>query len=1026
MNAQYRRIKNLFLQQSYLDTWDDYVRSLRKSSFIKWDYLILTASNEEQAESYRQQIEQRLQARHLPEKTEYAVLADPEGKRVGSGGATLNVLRYVALREAERAACPRSGKNPFEGKRILVIHSGGDSKRAPQYSACGKLFSPVPRELPDGRPSTLFDELVIGMSGIPSRIRDGMLVLSGDVLLLFNPLQIDFQFEGAAGITMKMPVRIGKDHGVYLSNGNNHVRSFLHKQTEERLAALGAVDEQGAVDLDTGAVLLDGRLLGALYSLICRDGRPDGERFARFVNEEARISFYGDFLYPLGREATLEDYYQQEPEGSFTAQLLACRTEIWDALHGFSMGLCSVSPAEFIHFGTTGELLALVTENIEDYEYLGWRRLVTTTVDGKADFAANNSVIEAPEALGAGVYAEDSFVGAGASVGAGSIVSNVRLETETVPPGCALSGIWLKNGGCVVRVYGIWDNPKGTLQSSTPFLYGNLSGFLEQNGLEEDDLWSTADRSLWTACLYPVGDDMREAVAWALLVCRMSRGEASGEEIERWRQAKRESLYGSFNRADTGRLIEWRAQLRDQILVRKFVDALLRGEDYQDALHVFGDGQISEVQYRLLLEAAGGTDFFGKIRILYSLSRYMKKQNREYDGVSYDKIESLCFREIQDVVCAANTAGLASGKRFCIARDEVNVSLPVRVNWGGGWTDTPPYCNEHGGVVLNAAISLNGILPVQVCVRRLEEACVEFESQDVGAFGRIDSLEEIQNCHDPFDPFALHKAALLTYGIVPMEGKASLADILQEMGGGLYLSTQVVGVPKGSGLGTSSILAGACIRALSEFVGETLSQNEIYDKVLCMEQLMSTGGGWQDQVGGVTPGIKYITTCPGIRQKIQVTQVELSEAAKQELQERFALIYTGQRRLARNLLRKVVGGYLSGRRDSILALKNMPELAVLMKFELERGDIDAFAGLLNRHWLLSQQLDAGSTNTCIDQIFLACEDLIDGRFIAGAGGGGFLMVILKRGVTKQQLRQRLHEVFQDSGVDVWDSQFIYG
>ena len=66
----------------------------------------------------------------------------------------------------------------FHNKRILVIHSGGDSKRVPQYSVCGKLFSPVPRELPDGRASTLFDEFLIGMAGVPSRFREGMLVLS--------------------------------------------------------------------------------------------------------------------------------------------------------------------------------------------------------------------------------------------------------------------------------------------------------------------------------------------------------------------------------------------------------------------------------------------------------------------------------------------------------------------------------------------------------------------------------------------------------------------------------------------------------------------------------------------------------------------------------------------------------------------------------------------------------------------------------------------------------------------------------
>ena len=69
---------------------------------------------------------------------------------------------------------------------------GGDSKRVPQYSALGKLFSPVPHELPNGRSSTLFDEFMICMSSVPSRIREGMVLLSGDVLLLFNPLQIDY------------------------------------------------------------------------------------------------------------------------------------------------------------------------------------------------------------------------------------------------------------------------------------------------------------------------------------------------------------------------------------------------------------------------------------------------------------------------------------------------------------------------------------------------------------------------------------------------------------------------------------------------------------------------------------------------------------------------------------------------------------------------------------------------------------------------------------------------------------------
>lgn len=145
---------------------------------------------------------------------------------------------------------------------------------------------------------------------------------------------------------------------------------------------------------------------------------------------------------------------------------------------------------------------------------------------------------------------------------------------------------------------------------------------------------------------------------------------------------------------------------------------------------------------------------------------------------------------------------------------------------------------------------------------------------------------------------------------------------------------------------------------------------------------------------------------------------------KAELNARFTLVYTGQRRLARNLLRDVVGRYISNAPDSLYALEEIQRIAVMMAFELERGHVDDFAKLLNRHWELSKTIDAGSTNTCIDQIFLAIDDLIDGRMICGAGGGGFLQVLLKRGVTREQLNARLHDTFQDCGVDVWDCTLV--
>ena len=238
------------------------------------------------------------------------------------------------------------------------------------------------------------------------------------------------------------------------------------------------------------------------------------------------------------------------------------------------------------------------------------------------------------------------------------------------------------------------------------------------------------------------------------------------------------------------------------------------------------------------------------------------------------------------------------------------------------------------------------------------------------------------------------------------------------------MHSEVTNVPKGSGLGTSSILSGACVKAIFEFMGISYTEEDLYSHVLCMEQIMATGGGWQDQVGGLSSGIKYITTMPGIDQQIKVRHLEIGEETLAELNERFVLIYTGQRRLARNLLRDVVGRYVGNEPESLYALNEIQRVAALMRFELERGHVDDFAKLLDYHWELSRKIDAGSTNTLIDQIFESIEDMIAGRLICGAGGGGFLQVILKKGVSKEAVHRRLKEVFRDNDVDVWNAELI--
>lgn len=1012
---KYRRMKNLFLRQSYLDAWEDYGRSIRKSSYAQWDYVVLTASNEAQAMSFEEQIAWRRDKGVLPKNTRFLVIPDPEGKRIGSGGATLQVLRVLSEQEGFQGN--------FHNKRVLVIHSGGDSKRVPQYSVCGKLFSPVPRELPDGRPSTLFDEFLSGMAGVPSRFKEGMLILSGDVLLLFNPLQIDASFEGAAAISMKSPVEIGKDHGVFLNDGTDHVQKFLHKQTVETLTDMGAVNAEGNVDLDTGAVLCGSEMLEALFSLISENGEIQEEKYAQFVNEKSRISFYGDFLYPLAKDSTLEQFYEEQPEGSFCEELHDCRTKIWEVLHQFPMKLICLSPAEFIHFGTTRELRQLLTEEISDYEFLDWKPVVCANrvIEG---VALHKALLEDAVTIEEGCYIENSMLKGNTIVHQGAVVSNLCLEEVEVPENTVLHAVQLGDAKShLVRIYGVYDNPKNTLENHGSFLTGNLEDLIEKAGVTEKDLWEDEEHYLWNAKLYPAKATQKEAVQASLVLAKILAGTATSDEVQSWKQETRYSLQESFLLGNTTCFIKWENELENQILVEKFLERLFAGEHYIPALKLFGEKEINERQFEILMEKAETMEFSQKIRVLYAISRSMKYQSAVFHGMGYDVIEKLCFDTIKEAVCGDSE--FVDDIEYHIAKDEVKVTLPVRVNWGGGWTDTPPYCNEKGGVVLNAAILLKGEKQIEVEVRRLDELHIEFASLDFNAYGKATTVEEVQDCHNPYDSFALHKAALIACGVIPKTGEANLQEILKRLGGGIYLSTRVCNVPKGSGLGTSSILSGAAVKAIGAFFGQEWSDETLYETVLHLEQIMSTGGGWQDQVGGLTPGIKYITTKPGMTQRIKVEYVQLDEETKEELQERFALIYTGQRRLARNLLRYVVGGYIGGRAESVEALEEMKHLAVLMRYELEQGNVDEFAKLLNQHWEVSKKLDIGSTNTCIDQIFESCEDLVDGKFISGAGGGGFLQVILKKGVSKDTLRNRLRNVFQDSGVDVWESEFIW-
>lgn len=197
---------------------------------------------------------------------------------------------------------------------------------------------------------------------------------------------------------------------------------------------------------------------------------------------------------------------------------------------------------------------------------------------------------------------------------------------------------------------------------------------------------------------------------------------------------------------------------------------------------------------------------------------------------------------------------------------------PLRIDVAGGWTDTPPYSLAAGGNVVNIAVELNGQPPLQTFVKPSAEPRIVLRSIDMGATETVEEYSQLLDYHKVGSPFSIPKAALVLAGFgpdTPHGSSATLAQKLREFGCGIEI-TLLSAVPAGSGLGTSSILAATVLGALSDFCGLGWDRNEICRRTLALEQLLTTGGGWQDQYGGVLQGVKLLQTTAGIDQSALV------------------------------------------------------------------------------------------------------------------------------------------------------------
>ena len=174
-----------------------------------------------------------------------------------------------------------------------------------------------------------------------------------------------------------------------------------------------------------------------------------------------------------------------------------------------------------------------------------------------------------------------------------------------------------------------------------------------------------------------------------------------------------------------------------------------------------------------------------------------------------------------------------------------------------------------------------------------------------------------------------------------------------------------------------------------------------------MSHIDGAGGGWQDQVGGLVPGLKITSTEPGVPQHFNIQKISLSTNIQSELERRLILVYTGQQRVAKNILEVVVLNWLSRQQSLVNTLKSMPKRAVDTKEAIVKGDFTGFGQLLTQYFEDKKVLNPNTTNGKIENLISRVNNLCDGWSIAGAGGGGFMMFLLKEKVDKDKFHKSL-------------------
>ena len=899
-------------------------------------------------------------------REEWFCTNDPVGHKLGSGGGTAWLLQQAYKASPDRAAIP-SGKATggrallgmedgggfqtwLSSEKRILLHAGGQSRRLPAYAPSGKILTPIPVFRWE-RGQRLSQDLLSLQVPLYERIMamapDNLhtMVVSGDVFIrATQPLQ-PIPDVDVVCYGLWLDAEIAKNHGVFVSTREDPsvLKCMLQKPSVETLNEL-LHDHFYLTDI--GVWLLSDR---AVELLMKRTHLPAG--MGKGVGLPKTYDLYTDFGGCLGTDPTFTD----------------------EELSQLSVAILPLPGGEFYHFGTSRQIITstLAIQNLVNDQ----REILHHGRKPHPSIFQQNAVNEVKLTTeNQNIWLENSCVSEGWTLSHDHIITGVPENdwTLALQPGQCVDIVPIGDCQWVVRPYLMDDTFSGEEQFERRF---------------------------------PVVDNITDMG----LVLRWMLGEknlAEGQQI--WQQSRRLSADEISAEANLRRLTAQRRNYRLQnwpALAENYRHSVFYQVDLEDAAHEFAEGQLSApatLPYTEPLIIRMHDAMFRDELICTNSSQGMPEtESAQSAGAS-------AFALLRQALLQSDgqTRGAAMPRLSVYSDQIVWARSPVRIDIAGGWTDTPPYCLMEGGKVINFAINLNGQQPLQAYVKPCREHHIVLRSIDLGASEVVETTEQLLDFQRVGSPFSIPKAALVLAGFGGEARGLPLAEQLRQFGCGIEL-TMLSAIPAGSGLGTSSILAATVLAALNDFCGLSWDKAEIGSRTLQLEQMLTTGGGWQDQYGGILAGVKLLETERGLCQRPQVRWLPNHLFTQSDYRSCHLLYYTGITRTAKQILQQIVRRMFLNQHEELALLRQMKEHTLQMYDALQREDFQHFGRLVRRTWQQNQLLDSGTNPPDVARLTSLIDDFCLGYKLPGAGGGGYLYMVAKDPEAAVRIRQVL-------------------